>query len=93
MQFRKAFAIALWERESNQEVLRVLERAADDNDFLAALTYRGPEALASYHLTTEAEAALLSGDIRWIEAHVGKLDKRQQTWLWCRLCQENWHEH
>jgi hypothetical protein len=90
VQLRKTFAIALWERDSKQDILRVLDKAADDNGFITELTYRGPEALASYSLTTEAEAALLSGDIRWIEAHVGKLSEPQQTWLWCRLGQEIW---
>jgi hypothetical protein len=58
--------------------------------FIAALTHGGSEALEGYHLTAEAKAALLSGDIRWIEANVGKLSKRRQTWLWCRLGQEIW---
>ena len=75
---------------NRKEVLRVLDRAASDDGFIAQLTYRGSEALQGYHLTSEAKAALLSGDIRWIEAHVGKLDERQQTWLWCRLQQEIW---
>ena len=90
MQLKSAFTVALWEQESNHDVLKVLDRAADDNSFIAALTHRGSDALEGYHLTAEAKAALLSGDIRWIEAHVGKLSERQQTWLWCRLGQEVW---
>jgi hypothetical protein len=81
VQLKKAFRVALWERESNDEVLRVLDRTADDNGFVAALTYRGSDALAGYHLTSQAKAALLSGDVRWIEAHLGKLTERQQPWL------------
>ena len=72
------------------EVLSVLERAAEDNSFIAQLTYRGDEALEGYDLTWEEKAALLSGDIRWIEAHVGKLSARLRTWLDCRLQQEIW---
>lgn len=89
-QLKGAFTAALWERESQSEVLRVLDRAACDNDFIAALTYRGSQALEGYHLGVKAKAALLSGDLRWIEAHAGKLTTRQQTWPWCRLGQEIW---
>lgn len=73
-----------------EEVLRVLERAAKDNDFIAQLTYRGDEALQDYDLSWEEKAALLSGDIGWIEAHVGKLGARLRTWPDCRLQQEIW---
>jgi hypothetical protein len=90
VQLKKTFTIALWERESNHDILRVLDRAAEDIGLIADLTYRGPEALEGYHLTPEAQAALLGGDIRWIETHVGKLSESQRTWLWCRLCQEIW---
>jgi hypothetical protein len=90
MQLRDLFAIVLREKESDQDILRVLDRAANDDAFIAALTYNGHETLESYHLTTEAEAALLSGDIGWIETRIGRLDERQQTWLWCRLGQEIW---
>ncbi len=90
VQIKTVFDVALWERESNDEVLRVLERAADDNGLVAALTYRGSDALAGYHLTSQAKATLLSGDVRWIEAHLGKLTERQQPWLQCRLGQEIW---
>ena len=72
------------------EILRVLERAADDDGFIAQLTYNGSEVLWGYDLTWEAKAALLSGDIRWIEDHVGKLNPRLRTWLDCRLQQEIW---
>lgn len=75
---------------TRKEILRVLDRAAGDNDFIAQLTYWGSEALQGYYLNSEAKAALLSGDIRWIEAHVGKLDARSSTWLQCRLQQEIW---
>lgn len=69
----------------------MLERAAKDNSFIAQLTYRGDEALQGYDLTWQERAALLSGDIRWIEERLGKkLDARQRTWLDCRLQQEIW---
>jgi hypothetical protein len=90
LQLRRAFGVAPWAEQANDDVLRVLDKAAGDNQFIAALTHRGSRALDDYHLTSEAKAALLSGDIRWVETHVGKLDKRQQTWLLCRLGQEIW---
>jgi hypothetical protein len=72
------------------EMLSVLERAAEDDSFIAQLTYFGEQALQAYRLTWEEKAALLSGDIAWIEARLGKLDARQRTWLDCRLQQEIW---
>jgi hypothetical protein len=54
------------------------------------LTHGGSEALEDYDLSAEAKAALLSGDIGWVEKHVGELDAHLSTWLWCRLEQEIW---
>lgn len=71
-------------------ILEVLGRAAADDDFIAELTFSGEEALRDYALSSEAEAALLSGDIRWIEARVGKLDDRLGIWPELRLQQEIW---
>lgn len=76
--------------ESRKEIIRLLERAADDTGFIARLTYDGSKALRGYNLTLEEKAALLSGDIRWVEAHIGQLDGHLSTWLWCRLQQEIW---
>jgi hypothetical protein len=76
--------------EAPSELRRVLERAADDPGFIARLTEQGSKALAGFNLTFEEKAALLSGDIRWIEARLGKLDRQLSTWLWCRLQQEIW---
>ena len=89
-QLKKAFMVAPREQESDGEILRVLDRAAGDNGFIAELTNRGSKALEGYRLTLKAKAALLSGDIRWIEARVGKLGARLRTWLDCRLQQEIW---
>lgn len=74
-----------------EAVLSVLERAAEESDFLARLADNPSEALAEYYtLTSEEKAALASGDIRKVEEWVGKLDDRLVTWLWCRLSQEKW---
>lgn len=72
-------------------VLAVLERAAEESEFLARLADNPSEALDEYYtLTWEEKAALASGDIKKIEEWVGKLDERLATWLWCRLSQEKW---
>ncbi len=71
-------------------VLAVLDRAAQDNAFLARLAENPAEALKDYELTTEEKAALMSGDIRRIESWLGKLDERLKTWLMLRLSQEKW---
>lgn len=71
-------------------VLAVLDRAARDNAFLARLAENPAEALKDYELTTEEKSALMSGDIRKIEAWLGKLDERLKTWLILRLSQEKW---
>jgi hypothetical protein len=79
------------ELKGREAILAVLARAADDTKFLAKLADNPAEALQEYYtLTWEEKAALASGDIRKIEAWVGKLDKRLATWLWCRLSQEKW---
>jgi hypothetical protein len=75
---------------NRSEILDVLDRAATDSRFIAQLTDQGLDALSRYDLTCPEKAALLSGDIRWIEAHIGKLSTRQRTWLECRLQQEIW---
>lgn len=73
-----------------EEILRVLQRAAMDDKFIALLTEHGSRALQGYELSPQAKAAIASGDIRWIEARVGKLDKSLRTWIDCRLQQEIW---
>ena len=76
--------------KEREEILSVLDRAADDDEFIARFTSQGEAALEGYDLTWQEKAALLSGDVDWIESRVGKLDARLRTWLDCRLQQENW---
>jgi len=69
-------------------LLAILERAANDHNFIAQLTDDSHKALeGNYVLNNEELAALLSGDIRKIESWLGKLSQKQATWLWCRLGQ------
>ena len=71
-------------------VMAVLNRAAEDTGFIAELSEEGSEALRDYTLSWEEKAALVSGDQAWLEAHFGKLNEKQRTWLECRLEQERW---
>jgi hypothetical protein len=73
-----------------KEILKVLKRAAADDGFIARLTDEGSKALRGYDLSRQAKAALMSGDIRWVEARVGRLDRQLRTWFDCRLEQEIW---
>lgn len=64
-----------------KEILRVLERAADDTDFVYKLLLHWADALEEYDLTGPEKLALLTGDIEWIEDHVGPLTETQKRWL------------
>jgi DNA-binding NtrC family response regulator len=72
------------------EVIRVLERAAVDSEFVASLFYYGPEALQDYELTGPEKLAILTGDIQWIESQIGPLTAEQKRWLESRLSAEIW---
>jgi predicted molibdopterin-dependent oxidoreductase YjgC len=74
---------------SVKAILAVLERAAEDNRFLAALAENPAGVLASYDLTSEHRKALVSGDIESIEKWVGPLEERLRAWLRARLRHEN----
>jgi DNA-binding NtrC family response regulator len=72
------------------EVVRVLERAAVDNEFVASLFYYGADALQDYTLTGPEKLAILTGDIQWIESQLGALTPTQKRWLEQRLSAEIW---
>lgn len=63
-----------------EAVLNVLDRAAVDLRFVVQMTYDGSEALAGYQLDQEERTALLNGDIKWLEAHVGELNGWMSAW-------------
>ena len=71
-------------------LVAVLAKARDDNAFQAKLADNTHEALAGYNLSSEAKAALASGDVRWLESKVGVLDEPLRMWLTSRLSQEKW---
>jgi len=76
--------------QGSKALLAVLGRARDDSGFLATLAENPAETLKDYDLTPEEQAALTSGDIRWIESKLGTLDEPLRTWLTARLTQEKW---
>jgi len=73
-----------------REVIRVLNRAAEDADFWLDLMEHGSVALDEYQLSREARAAITSGDLNWINAHVGELTQKQLMFIFKRLEREAW---
>ena len=64
-----------------EEILRVLERAATDGEFVHQLLHNWADALDGYYLNNGEKLALLTGDIDWIEEHAGPLTPKQRRWL------------
>lgn len=73
-----------------EEIIKVLERASYDSEFHAYLLYNGADALDEYELTGPEKLSLLTGDIHWIEEHVGPLTPPQRWWLEQRQSAEIW---
>ena len=73
-----------------EEMLKVLERAASDSEFIANLLYQGADALEEYELTGPEKLSILTGDIEWIEEQIGSLTANQKRWLEQRLSAEIW---
>lgn len=73
-----------------REVTRVLNRTSEDVRFWKALMESGSAALEEYHLSNEAKAAIVSGDLRWINEHVGELTQKQLMFIYKRLEREIW---
>ena len=73
-----------------REVIRVLNRAAEDIEFWRDLMENGSEALTGYHLSSEAKAAITSGDLNWINTHIGELTQKQLKFIFKRLEREAW---
>lgn len=73
-----------------EQVMEVLNRASRDRDFWIDLLESGSLALKDYNLSDEAKAAIVSGDIKWIEKNIGKLTETQLKYLELRLQREKW---
>ena len=51
--------------------MTVLEKAAEDTNFFGQLAQDYATALKEYDLTSEEAVAIGTGDMRWIESHIG----------------------
>ena len=72
------------------EIIRMLERAAVDQNLVYELMHCGADALADYELTNAEKLAVLTADIEWIEKQVGQLSSSQRKWLDARRNSEIW---
>ncbi|MBA7553822.1 hypothetical protein ES705_46421 [subsurface metagenome] len=66
---------------STKVMLEVLEKAADNSEardkFLLGVVERGSASLEGLGLTQEERAAIISGDVQFIESRIGrKLEKK-----------------
>jgi len=73
-----------------REVTQALSRASEDMEFWSDLMNNGSLALAEYRLSSEAKAAIASGDLKWINENVGELTQRQLMFIYKRLECEAW---
>jgi DNA-binding NtrC family response regulator len=73
-----------------EEMLRMLERAATDQNLVYDLMHCGADALADYEFTNAEKLAILTADIEWIEKNVGELSPVQRKWLEARRNTEIW---
>jgi len=71
-------------------VREILGRAGRDEDFRKRLLYEGSEALSGFAISSAAKAAIVGGDIGWIERNFGELSPQQRDWLEHRLQAEIW---
>jgi len=72
------------------EIKHILERAASDSDFFESLSFNGFLVLDEYNLTAHEREAIISGDIGWIESHIGPLNECQRFWFEQRLTAGIW---
>lgn len=73
-----------------REVIRVLNRTAEDSEFWLQLMEKGSEALEDYQLSGRAKYAISQGDLNWITENVGELTQKQLMFIYKRLEREAW---
>lgn len=56
---------------SKEAILAVLKRATEDTGFYGQLALDYATALKDYDLTPQETIAIRTGDVRWIESHIG----------------------
>jgi ActR/RegA family two-component response regulator len=73
-----------------RDVIRVLDRTYQDQTFWRDLMEKGSEVLEDYQLSADAKAAIVSGDLTWINENVGELTQKQLKFILKRLEREAW---
>ncbi len=73
-----------------QAVIEVLGRASQDDNFWRELMENGSVALEGYRLSRKAKAAIVSGDLNWIQDNVGELTEEELRFIHKRLEREAW---
>ena len=71
-------------------VRKVLRQAEEDPSFSQRLMSEGSACLSGLALSPAAKAAILSGDVAWIERECGCLSDEERAWLFRRLEMEAW---
>ena len=72
------------------QVRAVLAQAAGDPSFGARVLAEGTRVLSGLPLSDRAKAAIVSGDIVWIQKECGELSPQERHWLQRRLEAEIW---
>lgn len=72
------------------EMIKVLEMAAVDDQFMQKIIQHGADALDDFRLTSAEKLALITGDVKWIESEMGPLKAHQKEWLESRMSAEVW---
>ena len=77
---------------SKEAVLAVLKRATDNVGFYGQLVEDYSEALKDYDLTPEEAMRIGTGDVRWIEFHIGaKLNEKMLNRVFIPLLSREVH--
>ena len=66
-------------------VKQVLNKAINDQDFWVDLLENGSLALSEFNLSSEAKAAIASGDVQWVYDNVDDIQEREMAFLYKRL--------
>ena len=73
-----------------RELISVLDRTAEDREFWTDLMEHGDEVLQDYNLSPDAKAAIMSGDLGWINRNIGELTQKQLMFISMRSECEVW---
>ncbi len=63
----------------DEEIRKILNRAARNPDFARDLQTREADALDDYNLTAAERLALVTGDVEWIEQYMGALEPKHKN--------------